>query len=207
MFSSSGKPDAGEYINLEASVGKLLIVRPLEYKTDFVTTFSPQGTDVVFADIAVIDDVDQATGQQGKVWRSQAILQGYLKGTFKRKVGETIIGMLYKGVAKNGRPPFMWQDLFEDPVAVQRGTAWLQANQSFLVQLAPSAPAPTTPTYTPPILHSNAVGRPDPVPAYVAPAAAPAASVGMTTLDQLKQMSLGGDVNHHGQPQADNAPF
>lgn len=206
MFSSSGKPDASEYINLEESVGKLLIVRPLEYKTDFVTTFSPQGTDVVFADIAVVDDVDPATQQQGRVWRSQAILQGYLKGTFKRKIGETIIGMLYKGVPKGGRPPFMWQDLFGDPAAVARGTAWLQANQSFLVQLQPSAAPAQVPTYTPPPAQGGIVAQGPP--AYVAPAAAaPAASVGMTTLDQLKQMSLGGDVNHHGQPQADNAPF
>ena len=138
MFSSS-TPEAGEYIDLKAAVQKLLIVRPLEYKTDFKTTFSPDGTDVVFCDIAVVDDVDPATGQQGRVYRSQAILQGYLKGAFKRKIGEMILGMIYLGPPQKGRPPFMWHDLFGDPTAVKRGEDWLLANQSFLVQLAPSA--------------------------------------------------------------------
>jgi len=188
MFSSSAPSDAEEreYIDLKASVNKLLVVRPLEYKTDFKTQFSPEGTDVVFADIAVIDDVDQATGRQGKVFRAQAILQGYLKGAFKRKVGEMILGMIYLGPPQKGRPPFMWHDLYADPNAVARATAWVQENQSFLVQLAPSAPDPAPVAAGPP--------------AYVPPAAAAPA---MTTLDQLKGMTL----NHQGAVQPVEAPF
>lgn len=199
MFSPS-TPSAEErdYVKWADVLNKLMLVRPLEYRSDFKTQFSPEGTDVVFADIAVVDEIDPATGQQGRIYRAQAVLQGFLKGAWKRQVGNTVIGMVYQGPPTKGRPPFMWHDLYSDPGAVARGQAWLQNNQSFLVQLQPSTPEPQIPAYTPPAAQT---------PAYTAPAAAPAASGGMTTLDQLKQMSLGGGVNHHGDPQADAAPF
>lgn len=190
MFSPSTPAPAEErdYVKWGDVLNKLMIVRPLEYKEDFKTQFSPEGTDVVFADIAVVDEVDPATGQLGRVYRSQAVLQGFLKGAWKRQVGNTIIGMVYQGAPTKGRPPFMWHDLYGDAAAVQRGQAWLQANQSFLVALTPSAPEPATPSYSPP--------------AQVAPAtAAPAPQ--LTTLDQLRGMQL----NHQGQPQPVEAPF
>lgn len=195
MFSSSAPADGAEreYIDLKASVNKLLIVRPKEYRTDFKTTFSPEGTDVVFADIAVVDDIDPVTSQQGKVYRDQAILQGYLKGTFKRKIGEMIVGMLYLGPPQKGRPPFMWHDLFGDPNAVARATAWVTANQSFLVNLAPSAPEPATPAGPPAYVPPSATPPPVSVP--------PATTAGLTTLEQMRNFNFG-----QGQPET-QIPF
>lgn len=196
MFSSSDSAtEDREYIDLKAALNKLLIVRPLEYKQDFKTQFSPEGTDVVFCDIAVVDDVDQATGQQGKVYRSQAILQGFLKGAFKRKIGEMILGMVYLGPPQKGRPPFMWHDLYGDPNAVARATTWVQQNQSFLVQLSPSAAEPSgPPTYVAPATGGlvapgalTKIGESGP-PAHTVPAAKPP----MTTLEQMRNMTLGG---------------
>lgn len=216
MFTASTPSGDGDYIDMNAALNKLMIVRPLDYRTDFKTTFKPEGTDVVFCDIAVVDDVDPTTGQQGRVYRDQAILQGYLKGTFKRRVGDMIVGMLYLGPQKLGNRPFMWHDLIEDPGAVARAQAWVTANQSFLVKLQPSAPASAAPSYSTPAtpLASGGPVRQDVMyvtgeqpPAYQPPVPVSAAPVTtapqLTTLQQLKGMQ----TNHQGQPQQGEPPF
>lgn len=204
MFTASPSSSDGDYIDLQAALGKLLVVRPLEYRTDFKTTFSPEGTDVVFCDIAVVDDVDPQTGKQGRVYRDQAILQGFLKGTFKRRVGDMIVGMLYLGPKNNGRPPYMWHDLIEDANARARAEAWVTANQSFCVRLSSSAPAQVAPQYQPPAPAAPAPPRPLTPAQYAAPVSATPVSPGMpqlTTLQSYQQM------NHQGQPQQENPPF
>lgn len=216
MFTASTPSNDGDYIDMKAALNKLMVVRPLEYRTDFKTTFKPEGTDVVFCDIAVIDDVDPQTGQQGRVYRDQAVLQGYLKGAFKRRVGDMIVGMLYLGPKKLGNEPFMWHDLITDPNAVARAQAWVTANQSFLVKLQPSAPVSAAPSYSAPAVPLAAGGvvqsgaaymTGEQPPAYQPPApvsaqpASPAPQ--LTTLQQLKGMQ----TNHQGQPQQGEPPF
>jgi hypothetical protein len=138
------KPEGdGIYLPVSRCKGKLLIVRPLEYmKEGFVTTHAPEGTDVVFIDAALLDPINAAVNEDdmelpgfeaGTQFRKQAILQGYLKGTFKRYLGQTLIGTIYKGVPTKGKPPLMWQDLSTDPACVQRGQEFLVAHQEFLV--------------------------------------------------------------------------
>jgi hypothetical protein len=228
MFSSAAATEPGDYIDMKAAVNKLIVVRPLEYRTDFKTTFSPDGTDVVFADIAVVDDVDPQTGLQGRVYRSQAILQGHLKGTFKRHLGEMLVGLLYLGAPTKGRPPFLWHDLHGDPNAVARAQAWVVANQSFLAPVTATAPAapvqpPAPPAYQPPVYQAPTYQAPSyqtpgyatpaapvsaqPVSAYPvspatpAPAAAPApAEARVTTLDQLRAMNLANPQPDAGIP-------
>lgn len=178
--------EAVEYLNVETAVQHLLVVRPLEYQqSGFKTEFKPEGTDVVFCDIADLDVIG-SDGQPGKVYRRSSILQGYLKGTFKRYVGHTLIGMIYYGPRQKGqKAPYMWQDLTTEPAVVQRGHAWLMAHQDFLVPISTSVPeAPVVagpPKYTPP--------------ASVAPQ--PAAP--LSTLDMMRRANNGAD--------ADAAPF
>lgn len=144
-FTTVVAQEAGDKIYLPVSrcKGKLLIVRPLEYqKEGFITTHAPDGTDVVFADVALLDPIKAAVDEDdnelpgfeaGTQFRGQTILQGYLKGTFKRYVGKTLIGTIYKGIATKGKPPLMWEDLSGDPDCASRGQQFLIAHPEFLI--------------------------------------------------------------------------
>lgn len=153
-FTTVQDQEATEYLNTEEAVGHLLIVRPQKYQAEgFVTEFKPEGTDVVFCDVADLDAPGDL-GQNGKVYRGNSFLQGYLKGTFKRYLGKTLIGMIYFGPREKGRkPPYMWQDLSADANVAARGLAWMQAHQDFLVEVTavvPEATASGPPVYVPP---------------------------------------------------------
>lgn len=134
------------YLPVARCKGKLLIVRPLKYQDkDFITTHAPEGTDAVFIDAALLDPIHAAMNEDdeempgfaaGTQFRDQVILQGYLKGTFKRYLGQTLIGTIYKGVPTKGKPPLMWQDLSGDAGCVQRGQQFLIAHPEFLVPVA-----------------------------------------------------------------------
>lgn len=168
--SDQNQRDSSEYIPMARCKGKLLIVRPLKYQQEgFVTIHKPEGTDAVFADIAVLDPIlpavneygDELTGfAAGHQFRDQVVLQGYLKGTFKRYIGSTLIGTIYFGPRDKGKPPMMWQDLSNDTQCVARGQSFLVACPEFLI--------PTNASFAPP---EPAV--PQGPPAYVAPAQNP----------------------------------
>ena len=131
------------YLPWRRCSGKLLIVRPLEYqKEGFVTVNAPDGTDAVFADVALLDPIHAAVNEEGEElpafaegtqFRGQVILAAWLKGTFKRYLGKTLIGTIYRGVPTKGKPPIMWQDLSGDTGCASRGQAFLMAHQEFLV--------------------------------------------------------------------------
>ena len=139
------KQETGDklYLPWARCKGKLLIVRPLEYRKEgFVTTHAPEGTDVVFADAALLDSILGAMNEEGDElppfaadtqFRGQTVLAGYLKGTFKRYIGKTLIGTIYRGPATKGKPPLMWQDLTGEASCVQRGQQFLIAHPEFLI--------------------------------------------------------------------------
>lgn len=217
-----------DFIPMKRCKGKLMIVRPLEYQREgFVTVHKPDGTDVVFCDIAILDAIHEARDLDDKLYpgyaaghqfRNQSVLQGYLKGTFKRYIGGTTIGTIYEGVATKGNPPLMWQDLSGDPTCVQRGQQFLGAHPEFLVPVAATittvAPEPSgPPAYRPPVDSGNTAvsaappgyQQPDPwaqngsAPVSPAPQGRPP-----TTLEQMRNM---GATNHQGQPQSSDIPF
>lgn len=227
---SDGPTENGDYIPIKRCKGKLLIVRPLEYQREgFVTVHKPDGTDAVFCDFALLDPIHEARDLEDKLYpgfaaghqfRNQAVLQGYLKGTFKRYIGSTLIGTIYEGVATKGNPPLMWQDLSADMACVQRGQSFMAAHPEFLIPVVatittsepePSgfqgyAPPPQSAPVAAPV--SGGYGgyqQPDPwaqqpsQPVSPAPQGRP-----QTTLDQLRNM---GSVNHQGQVQSSDAPF
>ena len=131
------------YLPVARCKGKLLIVRPLKYeKEGVVTIHAPEGTDAVYIDAALLDPIFPAVNEEGEElpgfaagtqFRDQMILQGYLKGTFKKYIGQTLIGSVYRGPATKGKPPIMWQDLSTDADCVTRGQQFLIAHQEFLV--------------------------------------------------------------------------
>jgi hypothetical protein len=193
------KQDAGDkvYLPWARCKGKLLIVRPLEYqKEGFVTANAPDGTDAVFVDVALLDPILAAVNEEGDAlpafaegtqFRGQVVLAAYLKGTFKRYLGKTLIGTIYRGVPTKGKPPIMWQDLSTDAGCAQRGQAFLVAHQEFLVPVeaafVEAVPEQMSgpPAYQPP-------PRPGAGTVYTqhSPGAGPATQ---NTLDQMRAMA------------------
>lgn len=150
------KRDPSEFLMLGRCRNKLLIVRPLEYiKEGFKTKDKPEGTDVIRADIALLDQInpaeDAATGDMlpghaaGTQFRNQLVFPGYLKGTFKRYVGATLIGTIYTTPTEYSRPALRFRDLSGDPQQVQRAQSFLMAFPEFLIssegQITPVADA------------------------------------------------------------------
>lgn len=193
--------DKKVYLPLGRAKQRLLIVRPVKYQAEgFITEHRPEGTDVVFADIVLLDPIRAAVTEDDEElpaieapqgFRGQSILQGYLKGTFKRYLGATLIGMIYNGVKTKGKPPMMWQDLSSDPGCVQRGQQWLAANPDFLIPVeaaitpavAETPPAPAgPPAYVPPA--AGAYTPPDPH----------ATTRPLNTLEQMRAMANGGQI-------------
>ena len=177
---SDTQKEAGDriYLPIRRCKGKLLIARPLEYqKEGFKTEHAPDGTDVVFCDFALLDPISPAQDEEGndlpgfpagQQFRGQSVLQGYLKGTFKRYVGNTLIGTIYFGPKTKGKPPIMWMDLSGDAACVQRGQQFLAAHPEFLVpvQAAFSETTPEVwtgaPSYTQPAGNGGGGGQYNP---------------------------------------------
>lgn len=180
-FTFDSAPPASEgdrdYIPMARCKGRLLIVRPLEYQQGFVTQHRPEGTDVVFADIACLDPIPAAYDEYGEElkgfppgtqFRNQAVLQGFLKGTFKRRIGGMLLGTIYFGPRTKGKPPMMWQDLTGDQQCVARAQQFLVAHREFLIPVevqfeqSPGA-VPEVMDQRPPTYGSNSRPGPDSV--------------------------------------------
>lgn len=152
-------PDAAKenkvFIPLKRCRNKLLIVRPLKYQAEgFITSNHPEGTDTVFCDYALLDALAEAENEigdklpgfpAGTQFRNNATFARYLIGTFKRHIGETLLGTVHFGPATKGQPPIMWTDLTHDAASVARGQQWLAQHPEFLIpveaQITSSAPA------------------------------------------------------------------
>lgn len=217
-----------EFIPIKRCKGKLLIVRPLEYQREgYVTVHKPDGTDAVFCDFALLDPIHEARDLEDKLYpgfaaghqfRNQVVLQGYLKGTFKRYIGGTLIGTIYEGVATKGNPPLMWQDLSKDHSCVARGQHFMAAHPEFLIpQAATITAVEPEPTgfqgYTPPPQSAPASApvssgyggyqQPDPWSQNPSQPVSPAQRP-MTTLEQMRNM---GGSGQPGQPHLSDPPF
>lgn len=226
----SDQPDeGGEYIPMARCKGRLMIVRPLEYKREgFTTKHKPDGTDVVFCDIAVLDPIPDWEDEEGvnhagflagHQFRNQSVLQGFLKGTFKRYIGATLIGTMYRGAPTKGKPPMMWQDLSTDPDCVRRGQGFMAAHPEFLIPVAAniSRSEPEQETYgfqgysnqSAPAGRTSGYSDPDPWATATEPSRNPQAAAQetrrpQTTLEQLRGM---GQVNHQNDVQSSDPPF
>lgn len=205
------KRDPSEFLMLGRCRNKLLIVRPLEYvREGFVTKDKPEGTDVVRADIALLDVINPAedalTGDQlpgyaaGSQFRNQLVFPGYLKGTFKRYIGETLVGTIYTKPTQYSRPSLHFQDLSGDTQQVQRAQSFLLAFPEFLI---PVEAAITKTEPEPPHAPAQPNGySQDPWGQAQQPVSAQPQSVPpkMTTLDQMRQWNA-------NSPAATEVPF
>lgn len=196
-FTTVTATEPGDYWKPEEHINGLMIVRPIKYQeSGYITEYRPEGMDAMFCDIAVLDAVND-DGTKGKIFRNASVLQGYLKGTFKRYLGHTLVGAVILGPkAKGQKPPYMWTDLSGDPASVAVASTWLQANQRFLVE----------------ITSVTSVAQQSTPPAAVAAAQALAAGAQPVvtqqmpnTLAQLQAMAAA--TSHHGTAQPDMPPF
>lgn len=200
---------------------KLIIVRPLEYQASGYKTKHQDNTDVVYCDVAVLDEIRGIPAEYdpesierkgfaaGFQFRNQAVMPGYLKGAFKRYLGATLIGTVYPGTPTKGKPPIMWRDLSQHPEAVARGGKFLAMFPEFLIpverQFTATEPVASADPWATPAAAAPAIG-PDPWasgPAASAPTPT-ARPAGGSTLDLIRNM---GEVNHRGDPQVTDPPF
>lgn len=193
------RQDSGDkvYLPWARTKNKLLIVRPLKYQREgFIHANAPEGTDMTFVDVALLDPIAAATNEEGDElpafpagtqFRDQLTFPFHLRGTFKRYLGATLIGTTYRGVATKGKPPIMWQDLSADAGCVTRGQQFLISHPEFLipVEAAFEAAVPEVtagpPAYVPPTHASK-----DSVYTQHQPGAGPATQ---NTLDQMRAMA------------------
>lgn len=226
------KRDPSELIPMGRCKGVLLIVRPLKYQESGFKTVHKDDTDALFADIANLDPIPGGwddMGNQlpafpaGMQFRDQILFQGYLKGTFKRYLGKTLIGTIYFEPSGKGKPSMKWQDLSADAQCVARGQQFMAAHPEFLIPTQGQFSAAQEPAYgyqgyqqppqsapAAPVQSSGYQGyqQPDPWAAQAAPVSAqptsPAPTRPMTTLEQMRHA---GQINHQGQPQSSDVPF
>lgn len=150
-----GRPEnsSGEYARVETLAGHLLIVFPIGYIDHSPTRFTQAGkpSDVIVCDVIDLDAPDD-TGAPGKVyrtawWRSSKLIVG-----LRPLIGKKILGRIAKGLAQNGmNPPWIINDVKDEPGALDRARAWAQAHSDFIVSTftpppaIPRNPAPAAP--------------------------------------------------------------
>lgn len=116
MTDAFSAPAAGGRFNAEASNGRLLLIRPDEYKTGISTTFGVK--DAISANIVVIDEkaVDKSEEIDGAL-----LFGGVLIGQLKSKIGQgLVLGRLEQGTAKVGQKP-PWR--LADPTDAEKDVA------------------------------------------------------------------------------------
>lgn len=137
-----GRPvQTSEFARVDALAGHLLIVFPIGYIEHSPTRFSQPGkaSDVIVCDIIDLDAADDA-GNPGKIYRTTWLRPSKLIVDLRPFINKKTIVRIGKGVAQNGmNAPWVANDAFGEPGAVDRARSWAQANPNFAVS-----------TFTPP---------------------------------------------------------
>lgn len=116
MTDAFSAPAAGGRFNAEASNGRLLLIRPDEYKTGISTTFGVK--DAISANIVVIDEQSVADSEEID---GGLLFGGVLIGQLKSKIGKgMVLGRLEQGTAKPGQKP-PWR--LADPTDAEKDVA------------------------------------------------------------------------------------
>jgi hypothetical protein len=160
----------GDIVKPEALNGHLLIVRPVDFKPDFPTSFG--ATDAISADL--VDLSEAGPDGQPRVYNGALFFNKMLVSGLKSEIGKMVLAVMIQGIAKPGQsPPWQLQDATKDPASVAAATAYLTSHPEFQGMAPPSPIRPVTPT--PP------VSTPTPYVPPIAGAANPTARVGAPT--------------------------
>lgn len=124
-------------------VNHLLLVWAIDYIEHSPTQFSrpDKPSDVIIVDVVDLDQVDEDTGQPGrlarKAWWRQARLIQSLKPNLKQE--DPMLVRMTKGLGSKGmNAPFELVSQTGDPACVNRATAWFAANSDFTPSMAGS---------------------------------------------------------------------
>jgi hypothetical protein len=125
MTDAFSAPAAGGRFNAESSNGKLLLIRPDEYKTGISTSYGVK--DAISANIVVIDE--KAVTESEEI-DGALLFGGVLIGQLKSKIGQgLVLGRLEQGTAKVGQKP-PWR--LADPTDAEKDIA-----RAYLASTAP----------------------------------------------------------------------
>ena len=111
---------AGGY-DLEAGLGHLVVVTPLEYLEAVETVHGP--SPAIRANILDVDDEEMST-------EDALIFPKVLVGALRSRIGQKVLGVISQGQAKPGKnAPWVLNDASTDAAAVARAQAALLAAQ------------------------------------------------------------------------------
>jgi hypothetical protein len=198
----------GDIVKPEALQGHLLIVRPLDFKADFPTSFG--ATDAVSAD--VVDLSEAGADGHPKVYKGAMFFNVMLVSGLKSEIGKMVLAVMTQGLAKPGQSaPWQLQDATQDEASVAAATAYLAAHPEFqnlappspvrpAVAVAPVAVPPVAPVATAPVVPVAVPPVPVPVMApYVPPV--PTVTVSSTPAMTFAQVPAPGAAAVPGLPE------
>jgi hypothetical protein len=131
-----GRPaEVGEFVKPRDLEGHLVIVFPLGYVPFIRTKFTDQNpakpSDAITVDIVDLDDKNEY-GAAGKLYRNNNFMQAQLIASLKPEIGRKVLGVMSKGVARNGmNAPWVLVDMSQDATARERARVWMQSNPNF----------------------------------------------------------------------------
>lgn len=143
----------GEFARVDALAGHLIIAFPIGYIEHSQTKFTVPGkrSDAIVLDIVDLDDFDE-NGQPGKLYRNTWWRAAQLIMALKPRIGGKVLGVIGKGVPKNGmNPPWVINDMSQEPEQVNRARAWGHAHGNFITtpfQEPTSQPEPRSHGYS-----------------------------------------------------------
>lgn len=129
-----GTAASGEFVKPQELEGNLLIVYPTGYVPFIQTvhTRPDKPSDAIRVDVVNLDQIDEATGTPGKVYRNSNWMQSVLIASLRPEIGRKVLGVMGKGVGKKGfNAPWVLTDMSGDEKARQRASEWLAAHPNF----------------------------------------------------------------------------
>lgn len=141
--------DTGVKLYPNLLLNHLLLVWAIEYVEHSPTQYSTpdRPSDAVIVDVVDLDAIG-SDGQPGLVSRRTWWRQARLIQEMKPSIGKPNpkLGVMIRGRATRGQPPYVLELKHGDPVCLQRANLWRQANAAFLPSIATgSNPTPTNP--------------------------------------------------------------
>jgi hypothetical protein len=134
-FAAPSSPSGGSGLRISDIEGHLVVIEPTEYIASMTTSYGDKDA----IRVTVHDITTQET-------HGDVLFFGAIIGELKPQVGKRVLGVIGKGVAKNGQaPPWTVTDASTNADAVAAATAYLTGQVAATIT-APATPAPAATT-------------------------------------------------------------
>lgn len=132
-FAAPDTPSEGGSVKVADLAGHLLIIEPLEYKTEIQTVHGP--TDAVAVNLV---DLDANNNRHDNV----LFFNVALKNALRNKVGQKVLARIGQGTAKPGKSaPWILLDATGNQADIARANAYLSQAPAVSQPQAPVTPA------------------------------------------------------------------